>query len=91
MFDYVKGRDVTTLNNDSFRHEGYCSLCKRTYTETRLTKRNLFSKILLEDIFLLINVIAVTLGQEYLEHGTIFVVHIFCCVIPETNSRTPFR
>lgn len=28
-FDYVKGRGVATLNNDSFRREGYCSLCKR--------------------------------------------------------------
>lgn len=57
MFDYVKGRGVTTLNNDSFRREGYCSLCKRICTEIRLIKLNLFLKILLEDIFLLINVI----------------------------------
>lgn len=34
IFDYVKGRGVITLNNDSFRHEGYCSLCKHICTET---------------------------------------------------------
>lgn len=42
--DYVKGRSVTILNNDSFKYEGYCSLCKHICTEALVTKPNLFSK-----------------------------------------------